>query len=213
MIDVGPFCIDATEVTNKQYDDFLLSTPNAADQPPECSWNASFLPGNNWTYDPAKAELPVVYVNWCDALAFCRWAGKRLCGRVDGGAADYANFSDPANEHYYACSGQGSRVYPYGNTFQAGACNVVDYDAGGPVAVGSLPGCEGAYPGLFDMIGNVEEWQNACTDAAGPDDQCRSGTGSFSFYPGNASMTNCALDDNDSRNSAFRDLGIRCCAR
>jgi len=77
MVRVGTFCIDSTEVTSEQYNDFLLAGPAAlAPQPAECSWNVSYLPGGGWVFDPSQPTLPIANVDWCDAYAFCRWAGS-----------------------------------------------------------------------------------------------------------------------------------------
>jgi formylglycine-generating enzyme len=208
MVDVGPFCIDATEVTTAQYNTFLLAGPSLSDQRSECAWNTSFLPGNGWTYDPARADYPIANVDWCDAFAFCKWAGKRLCGKIDGGVADFNDFGAISNEHYYACSAAATRVYPYGNTLDPSACNGVELDAGGPLPVGSLTRCQGGVPRLFDMSGNVEEWQNFCQGDGGPTDQCLDGTGAFDF-----GGTRCDFRDSDNRGGSFPDVGIRCCAR
>jgi sulfatase modifying factor 1 len=211
MVAVGSFCIDGTEVTSAQYNDFLLTGPPATGQPSVCSWNTSYLPGNGWTFSPAEGTLPIANVNWCDAYAFCKWAGKRLCGKVGGGAADFSSFASPDNEHYVACSNNSTRVYPYGNTFSSTACNGVERDAGHVVAVGSLSGCQGGVPGLFDMSGNVEEWQDSCDGNSGPNDACLDGSGAFDF--GNPpDGTRCDFADSDARNGQLPDVGIRCCA-
>ena len=122
MVNVGSFCIDSTEVTNAQYAQFLSAsvTPQSVTgNPSQCAFNASYVPSSDW---PAtgKDDVPVVYVDWCDALAFCSWAGKRLCGRIGGGANDY-NEHDVAfvSQWYHACSANGTLVYPYGNTYSA----------------------------------------------------------------------------------------------
>jgi formylglycine-generating enzyme required for sulfatase activity len=209
----NPFCIDTTEVTNAQYNDFLMAGADAgsvalAPQPTECSWNHSYLPNDGaWTYDPSQKNLPIVNVDWCDAYAFCQWAGKRLCGKPGGGGADFSNFDSTHTEHYIACSKNGTQTYPYGNTFDPTACNGLELDAGHTLPVGSLPRCVGGVPGLFDMSGNVEEWQDACQGDAGSGDLCLDGTGSFMF-----GSTECDFEDNDSRNMLRPDIGIRCCA-
>ncbi len=211
MVVVGGFCIDGTEATTAQYNDFLLTGPATSGQPSECSWNTSYLPGNGWTFVSSESTLPIANVNWCDAYAFCNWAGKRLCGKVGGGPADFTQFGSTDNEHYVACSNGSTRIYPYGNTFDPTACNSVDRDAGQVVPVGSLASCQGGVPGLFDMSGNVEEWQDACETSSGPNDPCLDGTGAFD-YGAPPDGTRCDFADNDVRGGQFPDVGIRCCA-
>ncbi len=211
MVIVDKFCIDSTEVTSAQYNAFLLAGAPAAAQPSECSFNGSYLPGNGWTYSASEAALPIANVNWCQAYAFCKWAGKHLCGKVGGGSADFADFASNDNEHYLACSNASTRIYPYGNAFQAGACNATERDAGQVVPVGSLSGCQGGVPGLFDMSGNVEEWQDACQGNSGPSDYCLDGTGAFD-YGDEPDGTRCDFADNDQRGGQFPDVGFRCCA-
>src|SRR5579859_2943815 len=43
MVNVGPFCIDSTEVTSLDYVQFLVAVgADAGGQPPECAWNLTF---------------------------------------------------------------------------------------------------------------------------------------------------------------------------
>jgi sulfatase modifying factor 1 len=211
MLLVDGFCVDATEATSAQYNDFLLAGAALSVQPTECSWNASYLPGNGWTFVSSQGTLPIASVNWCDAYAFCKWAGKRLCGKVGGGPADFSDFSGNDNEHYVACSNGSTRLYPYGNAFDPTACNGPEHDAGSVLPVGSLTGCQGGVAGLFDMSGNVEEWQDACDGNSGPSDHCLDGTGAFDYGAGPGG-TRCDFADNDLRNGEYPDVGIRCCA-
>src|SRR5262245_12465852 len=115
MIELDGFCIDSTEVTNAQYERFYDAVENGTtpDQPAPCSWNDSFAP--NATGVNETGDHPVRGVDWCDAYAFCAWAGKRLCGSPAGGAATY---DSPANEDesewFAACSENGMKAFPYG---------------------------------------------------------------------------------------------------
>ena len=143
MVLVDSICIDSTEATSDEYNGFLLAGPPLAGQPASCSWNASYLPGNGWTFAASQGRLPIAYVNWCDAYAFCSWAGKRLCGKVGGGSATFSQFASNDNEHYLACSNGATRIYPYGNSFDPAACNDIAHDAGHVLPVGSLPACQG----------------------------------------------------------------------
>ena len=43
MVDVGGYCIDSTEVTRAQYDQFLQSSPSTGGQPAECAWRPLWL--------------------------------------------------------------------------------------------------------------------------------------------------------------------------
>jgi formylglycine-generating enzyme len=211
MVVVAGFCIDSTEVTSAQYDDFLLAGAPLGQQPSACAFNSSYLPGNDWTFSHSEALLPIANVNWCQAFAFCMWAGKHLCGKLGGGSADFSNFTSADNEHYLACSNASTRVYPYGNAFQASACNGPELDAGTVLPVGSLSGCQGGVAGLFDMSGNVEEWQDACDGNTGASDNCLNGNGAYDFGDP-PDGTRCDFADSDQRGGQFPDVGFRCCA-
>jgi formylglycine-generating enzyme required for sulfatase activity len=146
------------------------------------------------------------------------WAGKRLCGHPDGGPADPGLPNDPTNSQWFqACShnGDGQHAYPYGNSFSPLACNGAAYNAGAPVP--SVASCQGGYPGLFDMSGNVFEWEDSCqlitADPSGFSDQCNVRGGAFWSDAGHLG---CSMQGD----WGFRgdpgmnnDLGFRCCSQ
>ena len=211
MVNVASlFCIDSTEVTVDEYARFLTAAkaPGSLGEPmPACGFNKTYAPSGPGYNPAAPGALPATYVNWCDAFAYCAWAGKRLCGTMGGGAVTPASFATPQNEHYYACSAAGMLTYPYGNTFSKTACNGDTSGKGGAVNAGALTTCVGGFPGLFDMVGNVEEWQDGCATNAGPMDACLHGTGSFAH-----GTPACGYVDQNPRNWQYYDIGIRCCA-
>lgn len=142
------YCIDTTEVTNAQYEAFLASIPDPADQPIECAGsNSSFTP-DRWPRPTDRSDEPVRDVDWCDARAFCAWAGKRLCSLTDGttvGGSD--DERDPnRSEWVHACS--------------AGDVTIVDCGVG-IETVASRPCCQAN--GVYDLIGNVDEWTGTCS--------------------------------------------------
>jgi formylglycine-generating enzyme required for sulfatase activity len=209
QVAAGGYSIDATEITNAAYGEFLGTDPKTSVQPPECAGNIGFQPNSGWPAAVDKQLHPVVDVDWCDARAYCHWAKKRLCGRVGGGANPYADFSDATKSQWHnACSGGGSRSYPYGATYTAAICNGSDFGAGTTVAVGSATGCVGGYPALLDMSGNVWEWEDSCNAQAGASDLCRIRGGSYSQ---NAASLDCAADSALPRGSAGKAVGFRCC--
>jgi formylglycine-generating enzyme required for sulfatase activity len=214
-VGAGPitYCVDATEVTRVQYDAFLSSGPSTSAQPAQCAWNTSFVPTEGWPYVVANKDHPVVGVDWCDAYAFCAWAGKRLCGATGPGVT-FADREDPGkSEWVHACSAGGTRAYAYGNVWDPNACNSTEDPVSGLAPAGSFPNCQGGYPGVYDMTGSVHEWLGFC-DAPAPD--------------GGEAETSCAVsgsafthDNTDSkctvvyagwRSDRLDELGFRCCS-
>jgi len=206
MVAVDGYCVDGTEVSRADYAAFLAAKP----KPPvtvECSFKTSYTPScESPGTDPA---LPVVCVDVCDAEAYCAFAGKRLCGRIGGGNVA-SGFGDPAVSQWFnACSQGGTRVYPYGKSYAAKACNGYDFGAGAPVSVGVMSGCVGGFDGIFDMSGNVREWEEACDASQGPDDVCRNRGGSFTLI--DKDYLGCASAFSAKRSTRDPTIGFRCC--
>lgn len=141
-VTVGPFFIDRYEVTCEDYEKFVRATGH---QVPDGWKNGSYLPG--------AARRPVTGVDWDDANAYARWAGKRL----------------PTEEEWeFAARGSDGRRYPWGDEWSARAANAEKSNASKTAEanvvtleymrnVGEYP--EGKSPyGVFDMIGNAWEW-------------------------------------------------------
>jgi formylglycine-generating enzyme len=209
MVSAGSYCIDSTEVTYGQYSEFVLDkNGSTAGQTPVCTWNTSF--GLKCTPLTTEANAPVTCVNWCDAYAFCSWAGKRLCGHIGGGPSATTEAANAAtNQWYQACSKGGATAYPYGPTFQPALCNDSNRDAGKPLPVGSLSGCVGGYPGLFDMSGNTIEWTDECSGTTGQNDLCDFRGGAWDDTD---PIEACAQATPEQRNLADNTIGFRCCA-
>jgi formylglycine-generating enzyme required for sulfatase activity len=202
----GVFCIDATEANGNQYGNFL-DAANKPTPPSYCSWNTDYTPSQNWPL--TNTAMPVVGVNWCQAWAFCAWAGKRLCGKIGGGPSGYDDQGQNTDEWYYACSKGGTLQYPYGASYDADACNSSDTGVGTTWKPGSQVTCEGGFKGLFDLSGNVTEWVDACDGTTGQDDHCHDRNGSYLTGPGSQI---CNATWKDKRSDTYPDVGIRCCA-
>jgi formylglycine-generating enzyme len=210
MVNVGGYCIDSTEVTTTQYSAFLVAKgSDTSGQPAECAWNTSYTP---LFWPQTGLELhPVMGLDWCDARAYCAWAGKRLCGKIGGGAAPFSTpTSATASQWYRACSFSGARTYPYGSGYVAAACQDGSIKPAKTVPAGTKLGCEGGYTGLFDMSGEVQEWEDSCDGTSGTGDSCHVRGGMI--YDATPSDLTCATPRALARNTKNDHTGFRCCS-
>jgi len=227
--DAGKFCIDSTEVTREQYAAFLATNPSSSGQPKACAWNSSFVPREDTWPDGGTrtGNHPVTDVDWCDAYAFCKWAGKRLCGDIRGGAHAIGNANESpdadTSQWRLACThAEDSQHqapdndFPYGGSYNSRACNGEDQGVKSTVPVASLPDCVGGFPGLYDMSGNANEWEDSCAPNdkdAGPEaDPCICRGGSYVQAIGKmhcADPFNCRRDGKNTG----QDVGFRCCGK
>ncbi len=218
------FSIDATEVTRTQYAAWLATLPKTTGQDAACQWNDSFQPNATCLADPLVCtnncdRHPQVCVDWCDAAAYCKAVGKQLCGaRADALAAGTVGFADFANaekdQFQYACSADGKQSYVYGASYDATACNTGCTGAAcATIPAGSRSTCQGpdntsAFPGVFDLNGNVAEWDGLC-DGTTATSLCHVRGGSMSSA---ASGSTCEADARAARNGTAPDVGFRCCS-
>lgn len=196
------FCVDTTEVTFAAYQAFVAAkNGDTSGQIPACAGNTSYVPTA-----VGSGSVPVHDVDYCDAVAYCQWAGKRLCGKIGGGPLPQSSFLDPStNQWLYACSSGGSQTWPYGNAYVAGDCNT-DLDASGPAPVGTYPKCVGGFPGVYDMVGNVWELIDGLDSDAGT--TLIFGAGYTTADPTFQCTTGYTVPIDDHAS----DIGFRCCA-
>jgi formylglycine-generating enzyme len=221
MVRAGSFCVDSTEVTNAQYEPFLAAKGgDVSGQPNACKWNLSYRPSSEtviWPYTDRTKDHPVVNVDWCDAYMFCKWAGKRLCGKIGGGRlGTWEASTRPAESQWAAaCTGGARTAYPYGNGFDREICNLkaASETATAIEPVKTHTRCEGGYPGIFDISGNVMEWVDACDRDTGEDDLCSSAGSSAwigTLPPGD--LTCAESPYGAAREDAYYLRGFRCCS-
>ncbi len=219
------YTIDETEVTQGQYAVWLATNPAPpASTDANCGYVTSYGgytdSGDGYAVTDAgyagtdASHHPVATVDWGDAYAYCKGVGKRLCGAIGGGAnpVDSRN-NDYASQWYRACSSGGMYAYPYGYLYQSNYCATYDNTKGQTVAVGSLPNCVTStmgYVGVYDLSGNVYEWEDSCT-GNGPSAFCELRGGSI--YNDTSSILACAAGvPNITRNAVNINIGFRCCS-
>ena len=145
QIKMNRFYIDQYSVSNAQFKAFLTATGY---HPKD---DLNFLKHwRNGTYPEGWANKPVTWVSLEDARAYAAWAGKRLPHEW---------------EWQYAAQGTDSRLYPWGNDWNAAAIPVPEKgralrapDDGAAHPLGASPF------GVMDMVGNVWQWTDEYVD-------------------------------------------------
>lgn len=127
-----------------------------------------WVPGASWKSPEGKGsiitermDLPVVHISFADAIAYCKWAGKRLPTEAEW---EFAARSCLKSKRY----AWGDELRPNGkfmaNTWQGNFPNENKAEDGfsGTSPVKKFdPNCYG----LYDMIGNVWEWTSDWYDS------------------------------------------------
>ncbi len=143
---VEAFYMDKYEVTNAQYKVFIDANPEWRKDRILNKYHTGYYlytwNGNN--YPQGKSNHPVTNVSWYGAMAYAKWAGKRLPTEAEWEKA--------------ARGGLSGKKYPWGNSIDSSKGNY-NSSIGDTTPVGNYSA--NGY-GLYDMLGNVYEW---CLDA------------------------------------------------
>ncbi|MDP9488370.1 MAG: SUMF1/EgtB/PvdO family nonheme iron enzyme, partial [Actinomycetota bacterium] len=119
--------------------------------------------GDGWhrrrfdTTEPLNPHEPVIHVNWYEAEAYCRWAGRRLPTEAEW---EMAASAEPGGTDK---TGR-KRLHPWGEEPPGPRYANLDGRLLGPVDVAAFPEGDSAF-GCRQMTGNVWEW---CADDFGP---------------------------------------------
>lgn len=214
LVYVAGACIDETEVTNAQYEEYWAQ--RSADEPRvnACSGVAAESgTGNNTCFSGQNANYAVACVGWCDASAYCAWAGKRLCRGLGNKPLNWQDRDTQADEWMVACTNGGTQQYATGATWDPNAgCQTMDAKNAGPVPVDQ--GCT-APSGVHHLAGNVAEWLDICETTSSDDGasaSCALGGESFTLRPNGVLAGQCTAMGQYVRTTTRPDVGFRCCA-
>jgi gamma-glutamyl hercynylcysteine S-oxide synthase len=113
-VELDPFWIDRTPVTNAAYARFVEET--GAQLPMSWALDAegSFICSAMGDSEPLQPGHPVIHISWHEADAFARWAGKRLPTEHEWEAACAGTDPERANLDQLAFATSPAGAYPDG---------------------------------------------------------------------------------------------------
>lgn len=172
-VQVAPFQMARAPVTNEQFAAFVDDGGYRSDE----FWSEA---GRKWRDDagaehpvywsrqnggwqrrhfdktePLPPHQPVMHVNWYEAEAYCRWAGRRLPTEAEwelAASAEPTQDGSSITDH--------KRLYPWGDESPTSRHANLDGRLLGPVGVAAFAEGDSAF-GVRQMIGNTWEW---CSD-------------------------------------------------
>jgi gamma-glutamyl hercynylcysteine S-oxide synthase len=164
-VELRPFAIARTPVTQAEFAAFVEADGYArrelwtdagwawresADARHPVYWQcdgAGWLRRDFADWVPLEPHRPVIHVNWFEANAYCRWAGRRLPTEAEweAAAASPGDLSGP------------KRRYPWGDDRPSAEHAHLDGVALGCCDVAACPSGDSAF-GCRQMMGNVWEW-------------------------------------------------------
>jgi len=165
-IEIKPFAIARAATSYQQYADFVdddgynkqqywdddgwqwlqknkITTPNGWKKGADGNWLIKQF--DQWQV--MQPHAAVVHINWHEASAWCRWAGRRLPTEAEW---ELAASGSPANINE-------KRIYPWGNDEPAENLVNMNSRAMRTIDVGALPDSDSGF-GCRQMLGNVWEW-------------------------------------------------------
>lgn len=246
-IHLNRFYIDKTEVSNENFAKFVDATghrteaeifgdsfvfegllgdeirKNVTSVVAHAPWwvqvqNASWLHPEGLGSDlKHRMDHPIVHVSWNDAVAYCRWLGKRLPSEAEWETACRGGLVD--------------RLYPWGNKFTPnGKHRANTWQGDFPRENTKEDGYQSTSPvteflqnkyGLQNMIGNVWEWtadwwsisyRNKHNNPEGPSDgteKVKKG-GSYLCHKSYCFRYRCAARSQNTPDTTAGNLGFRC---
>ena len=173
VLEVRPFAIATTPVTQAQFAGFVDDDgyhrsqlwsekgwqwrgSDSAEHP--VYWRCR---GNGWerryfnVWRPLEPDLPVIHVNWYEAEAFCRWAGRRLPTEAEWELA--ATGCSDGDVSLPSTPSTRKRRFPWGDDPPHATRANLDWGHTECVSVSACPDGDSPF-GCRQMIGNVWEW-------------------------------------------------------
>jgi sulfatase modifying factor 1 len=153
-VHLDAFWMDAILVTNDQFAEFVQQKGYLTESERSGSaWGYregrfSSIRGLSWRNYAitGREQHPVVLVSWNDAVAFAKWAGKRLPTEAEWEKA--------------ARGGLMGKLYPWGDQEPVGTQSVFARNPSEIPPTSEVKAFEPNKYGLYDMVGNVWQWCN-----------------------------------------------------